>query len=418
MKYLIIGNSAAGINAADAIRSLDKSGKITMLSNEEFPAYGRPLISYFLSGKVKAEKMYYRDENFYKSRDIELLLNTGAKKIDAKNRVVITEKEKELPYDRLLIAAGSVPFIPKIKNLGGQKNVFTFLTYKDSINIKQALKKDSKVVIAGGGLIGLKAAEGVFGQAGKITVIDKADRIMASVLDKPAADIIKSHIASNDIEFKLNVSLTEVEGKENVHKIHLSNGETLECDILIMAVGVLPNVKIAADAGIKIVRGIVVDEYMRTSEKGIFAAGDCVESLDLLSNENKILALWPNASNQGETAGLNMTGKKQKAPATFAMNAISFFGMQIISAGIINSGGDGGGAYSDISGSKLRKLNIAHDNLIGFILINDNQRAGIYTALINDRTRLSSLEYDIKEKNIGLNVYPKEMRTGKIWGKI
>ena len=416
MKYLIIGNSAAGVNAADAIRANDEKGNVTIVSNEEFNAYGRPLISYYLSGKVKPENMYYRNEDFYKFRNIEVLLNSEAEKMDVKNKEVFISGGKKLSYDKLLIATGSSPFIPPIKNLdlNKQENVFTFLTYKDGVKLKGKITKKSKVVIAGAGLIGLKAAEGLFGQVESITVIDLADRVMASVLDKAAADIIQSHIEQNDIDFKLQTSICEVCGERNVNSVVLSNGETLDCDILIVAVGVRPNVNLAKEAGVKTAKGIIVDEYMETSAKDVYAAGDCVESLDLLLNESKVLALWTNASNQGETAGFNMTGMKKKAPAAFPMNAISFFGLQLISAGIISSSKQDD-IVTDSAENKLRRLNISNDSLIGFILINYKQRAGIYTALINDRTKLSTLEYDITLKDIGLDVYPKEERTKKIW---
>lgn len=416
MKYLIIGNSAAGVNAADAIRANDEKGNVTIVSNEEFNAYGRPLISYYLSGKVKPENMYYRNEDFYKFRNIEVLLNSEAEKMDVKNKEVFISGGKKLSYDKLLIATGSSPFIPPIKNLdlNKQENVFTFLAYKDGVKLKGKITKKSKVVIAGAGLIGLKAAEGLFGQVESITVIDLADRVMASVLDKAAADIIQSHIEQNDIDFKLQTSICEVCGERNVNSVVLSNGETLDCDILIVAVGVRPNVNLAKEAGVKTAKGIIVDEYMETSAKDVYAAGDCVESLDLLLNESKVLALWTNASNQGETAGFNMTGMKKKAPAAFPMNAISFFGLQLISAGIISSSKQDD-IVTDSAENKLRRLNISNDSLIGFILINYKQRAGIYTALINDRTKLSTLEYDITLKDIGLDVYPKEERTKKIW---
>ncbi|AKL97743.1 NAD(P)/FAD-dependent oxidoreductase [Endomicrobium proavitum] len=416
MKYVIIGNSAAGVNAADAIRKNDKKGQITIISNEEFPAYGRPLISYYLSGKVKPENMSYRDASFYKSRKIDVLLNTEVTKIDSKNKKVITSGGKKIDYDKLLIATGSVPFVPPTNGLANQENVFTFLTYGESRRLKTAVNKNSKVVIVGAGLIGLKAAEGLFGQVAKITVLDLADRVMASVLDKPAAKLIQSHIEQNDIDFKLGVSVAEVVGEKKVSKVVLSNGESLLCDILIVAVGVRPNVALAKESGIKVNRAIIVDEYMQTSQKDIYAAGDCVESWDCLANACKVLALWPNASNQGETAGFNMSvGNKQKAPVSFAMNAISFFGLQLISAGIIGEANKN--SIFDRAANKLRRLNIVDDKLLGYVLINDTQRAGIYTALINDKTKLSSLEYDITKKDIGLSVYPKASRVCKIWGQ-
>ncbi|MDR2860265.1 MAG: FAD-dependent oxidoreductase [Elusimicrobiota bacterium] len=415
MKYLIIGNSAAGVNAAQTIRSKDKEGKITILSNESIEAYGRPLISYFLSGKIAKENIFYRNKNFYKKEKIDLFLDTYAQKIDIKSKKVMTDDLREFDYDKLLIATGSIPFIPETKNLKNQKNVFTFLTYDQSKKIKETIKSDSKVVIAGGGLIGLKAAEGLYGKVADITVIDLADRVMASVLDKSAADMIQNHIAQKGINFILKTSISEVRGQDLVEKVVLSNGKELDCDILIIAVGVRPNTALAKEAGLTVNRGIVVNEFMQTSDKDIYAAGDCVESLDLLSKENKVLALMPNAVNQGETAGFNMAGYEKKTPPSFAMNAISFFGMQLISAGI--TGGNEANIFTDKDGDKLRRLNIANDDLIGFVLINDIQRAGIYTSLINDRVRLSDLEYDIKSSDIGLSVYKKPTRQDKIWGR-
>jgi len=415
-RYLIVGNSAAGVNAAATIRANDKTCSIKIISSETFNSYGRPLISYYLNGKIKPENIYYRDENFYKSSNIEVLLNTKVEKIDTIKKEIIVDLGEKIGYDKLLIATGSNPFIPPIKNLNfnRQENVFTFLTYNDSIKLKEKITKNSKVVIAGAGLIGLKAAEGLFGQVASITVIDLADRVMASVLDKSEADIIQAHIEQRFINFKLQTSIYEVQGESNVSGVSLSNGETLKCDILIIAVGVRPNIALAKEAGIKTLKGIVVDEYMQTSIKDIYAAGDCVEFSDLLSDENKVFALWPNASSQGEVAGLNMTKIKTKAPKALAMNSISFFGLQLISAGIISNSKSGNNFVYSVK-NKLRKLNIFNDNLIGFVLINDNQRAGIYTSLISDKTKLSTLSYDITSRDIGFNVYSKDERTRKIW---
>ncbi|MDR1401029.1 MAG: FAD-dependent oxidoreductase [Endomicrobium sp.] len=418
-KYLIIGNSAAGVNAAVAIRTNDKTGDVKIISCEEFNSYGRPLISYYLNGKVKSENIYCHDEDFYRSMNLEVLLNTKAEKVDTIKKEVLVglgERISRISYDKLLIATGSSPFIPYIKNLDFnlQKNVFTFLTYKDSVKLKEKITKNSRVVIAGAGLIGLKAAEGLFGQVASITVVDLDNRVMASVLDKSEADIIQAHIEQKFISFKLQTSICEVQGENNVSRVILSNGETLNCDILVVAVGVRPNVVLAKEAGIKTSKGMFVDEYMQTSVKDIYAAGDCVESLDLLTGESKVFALWPNASNQGGIAGLNMTGIKTRTPKTFAMNSISFFGLQLTSAGIINNSRSID-TFVDSTKNKLRKLNVLNDNLIGFVLINDNQRAGIYTSLINDKVGLSTLAYDITSKDIGFNVYSKQERTKKIW---
>ncbi|GAB1401642.1 FAD-dependent oxidoreductase [Elusimicrobiota bacterium] len=413
MEYLIIGNSVAGTSCAEKIRSIDKDGQITILSEESFPAYGRPLISYYLSGKVDTDLIQYRTEEFYKKNKINVVLNCKALNIDVKNKKVKCSNNKIYGYDKLLVATGSVPFVPPVKGIENQKNTFTFLKLEDAKKIEKTVTKKSNVVIVGAGLIGLKAAEALADKVGTISVIDLADRLMASVLDKQTAFIIQKYIEKNKVKFYLSNTVAEV----NKDSVILKNGEKLPCDILIMAVGVKPNTEIALTAGVKINRGIIVNEYMATSVKDIFAAGDCVESLDLLSNQNKVLALWPNAYMQGETAGLNMSGVKNEFKGSFAMNAIGFFGIQLISAGIVDPKDEKCKIYIEENDKDItyKKLVVEDNKLLGFALLNLPDRAGIYTSLINDQIKLDSLNYDITKRDIGLNVFPQDIRHNKMF---
>jgi NAD(P)H-nitrite reductase large subunit len=156
---------------------------------------------------------------------------------------------------------------------------------------------------------------------------------------------------------------------------------------------------------------------METSVKNIYAAGDCVESLDILSNQNKVLALWPNAYMQGETAGSNMSGVENKFAGSFAMNAIGFFGIQLISAGIVDPKDEKVSIYIEENEKEItyKKLLTLNNKLIGFALLNLPDRAGIYTSLINDDVKLDSLNYDITKKDIGLNVFPQDIRHNKLF---
>lgn len=413
MEYLIIGNSAAGTNCADKIRSLDKTGKITILSEEPFEAYGRPLISYYLAGKYDINLMKYKPEEFYTNKKINVVLNCQAEQIDIKNKEVKCSNKKTYKYDKLLIATGSIPFVPPVNGIEKHKNVFTFLKLEDAKKIEKIRTKTSKVVIVGAGLIGLKAAEALAGKVGQISVIDLADRLMASVLDKQTSAIMQKHIEEHKIDFKLSTTVSEVKSDSVI----LSDGTKLDCDVLIMAVGVKPNTNLAKNAKIKINRGIITDKYMMTSVKDIYAAGDCVESLDVLSQQNKILALWPNAFMQGETAGSNMAGTKCAFNGSFAMNAIGFFGIQLISAGIIDPKEQGYQEFVEYDETKItfKKLIIKDDKLVGFAMLNLPYRAGIYTSLINDRISLRDLNYDITKRDIGLNVFSQDIRYNKMF---
>lgn len=416
MNYLIIGNSCAGTSCATEIRNTDKNGNITILSDENYSAYGRPLISYFLLGKQDMQTIKYKEEDFYIKNNITVKLDCKAQNIDATKKQVTCANGEVYKYDKLLIATGSVPFVPPVNGIQNHKKVYTFLNLESVLNIKKAITKDSNVVIIGAGLIGLKAAEALAEQVKSVNVCDMADRVMGSVLDKNSASVIQNHIEKHNVKFYLSNTAKEV--KEN--SVTLNDGTELKCDVLIMAVGVRPNVALAQTAGVKINRGIVVDKNMQTSVKDIYAAGDCVESLDVLSNQNKILALWPNAFIQGKTAGANMAGSTKEFNGGFPLNAIGFFGLHLISAGIIEPKEEGFKVYIDYDKEKqtLKKLVIKDDKLEGFALINTNERSGIYTSLINDKIPLSSLNYDITKQNIGLSAFSKEIRENKIFGGI
>ena len=188
-KYVIIGNGVAAAGCIEGIRSVDKDGEVTVISAEKHPVYARPLISYYLEGKTTLEKMNYRSEDFYEKNKAELIY-ASADKIDAKKGEVICGSKK-IKFDKLCIAAGSSPFVPPLKGLDTVKHQFTFMTMDDSLALEKALKKDSRVLIIGAGLIGLKCAEGIFERVGSVTVCDLADRVLSSILDNECAAVVQ-----------------------------------------------------------------------------------------------------------------------------------------------------------------------------------------------------------------------------------
>ena len=351
MKYVIIGNSAAGIGAAEGIRQTDKQGEITIITNEAHHTYSRPLISYLLSGKTTEEKMKYRGDNFYSENNVQLLNGVNVIKIDAKAKEIILSGEMvtedysvlpsfggSLPYDKLLVASGSSPFVPLFEGLDTVLDKFTFMSLYDARMLDEALVRISsaKVLIIGAGLIGLKCAEGISNmvsgkKVSKITVADLAPGILSSILDEEAAALVQKHLENQGIEFVLSDSVKKFENKHAVFK----SGRTISFDILVLAVGVRPNVSLLKDIA-NIDRGIIVNSKSETSAPDIYAAGDCTQTMDISSGQNKIMALLPNAYMQGECAGVNMAagaGGGKSFDKAIPMNAIGFFGLHIITAG-------------------------------------------------------------------------------------
>lgn len=390
MKYVIIGNSAAAIGCVEGIRQIDKDGKITIISNEPHHTYSRPLISYLLYGKTDEQRMKYRPDSFYADNNVETMLGRTVKKINTEHQKVILDDNTMVGYDRLMVATGSKPFIPPMDGLDKVKHKFTFMTLDDAHALQKKLKPSAKVLIVGAGLIGLKCAEGIADKVGSITVVDLADRILPSILDETGSEIVKSHIEEKGIKFILSDSVKKFTSSKAV----LNSGEEVEFDILVIAVGVRPNVELVKEIGGDVNRGILTDKNCKTSIKHIYAAGDCTESYDITTEQMKIMALLPNAYMQGETAGIHMAGGEKPYDKAIPMNAIGFFGLHIITAGSYD-----GEAYVTSEGKNYKKLVTKNGLLKGFILIGAVERAGIYTSLIREQKPLDTLDFElIKEK--------------------
>ena len=409
MNYVIIGNSAAAIGCVEGIRKIDADGAITLISSEPHHTYSRPLISYLLLGETDEQRMKYRPDSFYADNHVDARLGVSVTRIDAEGRAVELEGGEKLPFDRLLIATGSTPFIPPMAGLDSVEKKFTFMDKDSALALNRALTPESRVLIVGAGLIGLKCAEGIAHMVKSITVVDLADRVLPSILDGEAAAIMQKHLEKHGLRFILSDSVSEFSGGS----ARLSSGRTVDFDVLVIAVGVRPATALAAEAGIGVNRGIVTDERCETSTKDIYAAGDCTESLDVSSGQAKIMALLPNAYMQGECAGQNMAGGDALYDKAIPMNAIGFFGLHIVSAGCYD-----GEEYVESENGGYKKLVVKDGLLKGFIIMGDVRRAGIYTSLIRERTPLNTIDFELIKKSPQLMAFAAgSERRGKLSGR-
>ena len=403
-EYVIVGNSAAAAGCIEGIRENDKKGTIAVISDEKYHIYSRPLISYRLKGDVTEKQMSYRPADFYKANGVETMLGKRAVSIDSKTKEVSLESGEKIGYEKLLIATGSKPFVPPMDGLDSVKNKFSFMKMDDVKGIEKAVKKGAKVLIIGAGLIGLKTAEALEHYGCEMTVVDLADRILPSILDKQTSEIMQKHIEEHGVKFILGTSAKTFDKNKAV----LANGEEISFDILITAVGVRPNTELAESAGGKVERGIITDKKQAVKGvKSIWAAGDCTVSDDITTGTAHIIAIMPNAHEQGLVAGRNMSGGKAVYENAFPMNAIGFFGLHIITAGAYT-----GECYEEINGENVKKLYSSGNKLNGFILMGEKiARAGIYTALIRERTDLTTVDWELLRQAPQLAAFAKEKRS-------
>ena len=400
-RYVIIGNSTAAAGCIEGIRQSDRDGTVTVISKEPYHIYSRPLISYLMNGKTDLERMKYRPDDFYQKNRVTTILGQEAVKIDAQNQFVLLENGQGIPYDELLVATGSRPFIPPMEGIEKVEHPFTFMTLDDAKQLQQKITPDSRVLIIGAGLIGLKCAEGILGQVKKITVVDLSDRILSSILDVEGSKRVQEHLEEKGLVFYLSDSVLSFEAGSAA----LKSGGTVPFDILVIAVGVRPNTELVSEAGGEVNRGIVINSHCKTTLPHVYAAGDCVESFDITTGQNRVLALLPNAYLQGETAGLFMAGNEQESLPLFPMNAMGLMGLHMITAGSYE-----GEPMLIQDGDTYQKLFIRDGVLKGYILIGDIKRAGIYTSLIREQTPLDEIEFEQMKLHPQLIALSKQKR--------
>ncbi len=414
-KYIIIGNSAAGIGTVEGIRRIDGVGSIAVISSEPYHTYSRPLISYLLEGKTDTERMKYRPDGFYEANGCDTYLGVSVSSIEAGPHTVTLESGDVLKYSKLMVSTGSEPFVPPFKGLESVPEKFSFMTLDDALRLRNAIDRTAqpKVLIIGAGLIGLKCCEGIYNtvtdKKGSITVVDLSPKVLSSILNDDAAAIVKSSIESKGVTFHLGQTVSEFDGKRAV----LSDGSELSFDILVLAVGVKPRISLVKDAGGETERGIITDKYQKTSLEDVYAAGDCVQSFDISCGKSRILAILPGAYRQGEAAGLTMAGCAYAYDCAIPMNAIGFFGLHMITAGSYE-----GDVYTESDGGSYKALYYKDNLLKGYIMIGNVARAGIYTSLIREKIPLDSVDFGMLCKEPALMAFSQKYRAEKLGGVV
>lgn len=399
MQYVIIGNSTAATFAIEGIRAIDRAGSITVISDETRPAYGRPLISYYLYGRIKLENTAYRSASFYTDNGVTLKYGVRAEKIDPKKKTVALSDGSTIGYDKLLVATGSSSLVPPADGLDAVK-YHTFMTMDAALALEKELSPEKRVLVVGAGLIGLKCVEGILDRVGSVTVVDLAARILPSILDEEGSAIVQERLEARGVNFVLgDCAVRYAPGLAT-----LRSGKEVPFDILVIAAGVRPNVSLVREAGGEVNRGIVVNDRQETTIPDVYAAGDNCESYDICSGTRRILALLPNAAFQGETAGRNMAGGDAAFDKAAPFNALGLFDTHIATAGVYE-----GEAYTDLS-EGYKKLFVKDNKLVGFILIDCIGRAGIYTSLIREQTPLTTVDFELLKKNPALMAFARGTR--------
>lgn len=381
MRHVIIGAGAAGLTAARRIRELDSTAEIVVISRDEH-VHSRCMLHKYLSGERDERTLNFVPPDFFEKNRITWIKSVEVQAIVPDRKNVVLLDNQMVCYDKLLIATGADSFIPPVGDFRTAGNVFGLRNLSDAQEIVKHIKPQGKVIIVGSGLVGMDAAYGLLEKKMDVTVVEMADRILPIQLDEAAGNEYRKLFEKAGCKFILNrkASETILDSQNNVSQLILDDKTVLDCDVIIVAAGVRPAIACTIESGIDVEKSIKVNEYMKTSVRDIYAAGDVAG----------MSGIWPNAMKQGCTAAENMCENRTVYEDTYAMkNTINFFGLVTLSLG--RGQVQEGDKVVIREDSKCYKRAIIREDKLDSILLQGNMDyAGIYQYLIKNNIKLKA----------------------------
>jgi len=417
LHVLIIGNGAAGNSVALTIKRLNKGAKVTIVSDEPIPEYATCALPDYISNKIDRQNLFLKGIDDYCKEGVDVLLGKEAIEIDAKSKLV-TLRDEELEYDKLVLATGSKPIIPRIEGVD-KEGVFTFKTFGDADTIANHWGR--RAVIIGAGPVGVEVAISLKKRGYEVFLIELMDQILPKRLDEKPSKILRKMLERHRIRVLTKERVTRILGHNYVEGV-TTEGREIKCDTVVIAVGMRPNINLSKKAGVKIgeLGGVVVDEHMATNLEDVYACGDCVEPVDIITQKRTLSLLWRNAVIQGRTAGFNCLGVHRYYDGSIDFNAIDVFGTSVVSIGhsllsfprpseleIIES------EHED----RYYRLIVCDERIVGAQSIGGGSEAGVIFASIWKRDSIKRIKRALDDRALLLSRSWYMNMKPYLWGK-
>ncbi|MBC5639865.1 MULTISPECIES: NAD(P)/FAD-dependent oxidoreductase [Clostridia] len=388
MAYVVVGASAAGINAAKTLREINKDIEIILVSKDEY-VYSRCILHHFLDGRRDIEDLDFSPGEFFKKYDIKWMKGVEVTGIDTKEKKLKLDNGEDLPYEKVVLATGASSFLPPIENLRTANNVIGLRNLDDAIRIKEIAPKVKNIIILGAGLVGVDAMAGLLDYDAKVTMIEMGDRILPLQLDHYAANVYIERLKEEGVDFRFNVRAEKVIVDENNNPvaIKLNTGEEVPGELIIACTGVRSNVGFLEGSGIECDKfGLIFNPKGETNVKEVYGAGD-------ISGRNPI---WPTAVKEGLIAANNMCNKDIYMEDFFgSKNTMNFCGVATMSLGTVIKQDDTYEEAVEIKGKDYKKIIHKNGTIYGAIVQGDLSYVGVLTQLIKDKINIDRVKKPI-----------------------
>jgi len=329
LRVIIVGNGLAGIISAKTLRELDKKVEIEVFAEEKYHYYPRPNLIEFLAGTIPFERMFAFPQEWYREQNINIHLGKRVTRIFPDSQEIEVAGGKKEKYESLLLANGSFSFIPPFKGTD-KKGIFALRTLDDAFELLEYLKNHQRVVVIGGGLLGLEIARAMKSRGARVDVVEFFDRLLPRQLDIQGASLLKAQIENMGINVHLGLATEEILGQNDVRGLRFKGEREIEMDLAIVAAGVRSNIRLAKEAGLETDRGLVTDDYLQSSNPKIFGAGDVIQ------HRGRVYGIIPSSFNQARVVASNILGKKEKYEGTVPSNTLKVAGLNLTSVGLVN----------------------------------------------------------------------------------
>ncbi|MBI3031268.1 MAG: NAD(P)/FAD-dependent oxidoreductase [Candidatus Rokubacteria bacterium] len=392
-RHVVVGGGPAGIFAIETLRDLAPADEITLISDE--PAYSRMVLPYLMAGEISEEHVFTGKDRYFERLKVKTLIQR-VDRVEPRGKTLTLADASTVPFDTLLIATGSSPLRADIPGASGP-GVSNLWTLADARAILSRVKgKKAKVVFAGAGFIGFIVLNALAKTGCELQVVEVEPQILPRMLDRRSAELASKWLEKKGVACHVGVRATEIADRGGRKVVTLSDGRSLTCDLVVIAVGVRPNLDLVKDSGIRTNHGILVDDHLRTNIPDVYAAGDVAEGIDLSTGTPAVHAIQPTAVEHGRVAGANMAGRAVAYAGSLGMNILDVVTLQTASFGLWGGDGKETTVVENASRPIYRKLVWDGDRIAGAIflgpavdvaLLND---LGMVKGLIQTRTRLGA----------------------------
>ncbi|CAN2042353.1 FAD-dependent oxidoreductase [Candidatus Magnetomoraceae bacterium gMMP-15] len=396
-KYLIIGNGVAGTTAAENIRSRDSKGIITIITDEDLPFYSRIRLIEYLAKDITEQALVIKKEQWYQKHNINLMLNTKIIDADLKNKLIITKDKQKFFYDKLLIAAGSQPFIPPLKGIE-KSGVFVLRNIKDARKILNYVDNINNILVIGSGLLGIEAGNSLRKLGKNVIIIESSSGLLSRQLDKNGMQKLRTIMEEMGFSFISGNRAQELTGKDKVDGVLFKSGDKVPAEMVIISTGVRPDIELANVLKLNYNKGINVNEYLHTNQPDIFASGDVAEFKGIT------YGIWPAAMEQGRIAGANMAGEEITYKGSLMSNILKAAGIDLASAGNIDA--ENQFESRIVMDEKVyKKIVIDNDKIIGCIMLGDKKGFNKITKAISEKKKVFQIKDQILTKEFDFNKF-------------